>query len=56
MRKPVYNKDGSFKKWGWEKKPNWNDEVKEDNNKIANDFIANMEDNLNKQKKLKGIK
>ena len=55
MRKPIYNKDGSFKKWDWEKKPNWNDEEPEDKNKIANDFIANMEANLNKQKKLKGI-
>ena len=56
MRKPIYNKDGSFKKWEWEKKPNWNDEPKEDANKIANDFITNMAANLDRQKKLKGIK
>ena len=55
MRKPVYNKDGSFKKWDWEKKPNWIDETK-DSNKIANNFITNMAANLDRQKKLKGIK
>ena len=56
MRKPIYNKDGSFKKWDWEKKPNWNDEPKEDSNKIANDFITNMAANLDRQNKLKGIR
>lgn len=52
MRKPSYNKDGSFKEWKWIKKPKWNDEVEEE----ESDFVSNMQQNLEYQMKLRGIK